>query len=187
MRFLLAATALAASLSLIPTGAFAQGVSAGSTLNGTIAQDVSSKDAHVGQAVTLKNVNSADGSGQVAGATMLGHVTSVQRAGQGRPGKVEVTFDRLDLRNGNSYHVQSHVTHLEVQTKNNTLKEAGGAVAGMLVGNYLGKVIGVGGGGLVGAASGYFLAKNNRENVTVPKGSVVSVKLTEVARRQAAR
>ena len=185
MRFLFTAAALVAALSFTSVGASAQALGVGTMLNGTMTQDIGSKDAHVGQTVTLNNVTSADGSGHVVGATMTGRVTAVQRAAQGRPGKVEVTFDRLSTADGHSYAIQSHVTNLTVKTKSNALKEAGGAVAGMLVGNYLGKVIGVKGGGLAGAASGYFLAKNNRENVTVPKGSVVTVKLTEVARRQA--
>jgi len=185
MRILLAAAALAAAMSFTAVGASAQAVGVGTTLNGTMAQDLGSKDAQVGQAVTITNVTSADGSGKIVGATMYGHVTAVQRAGQGRPGKVEIAFDKLTLANGDSYAVQGQVTNLSVKTKSNALKEAGGAVAGMLVGNYLGKVVGLKAGGLVGAAGGYFLAKNNRENVSVPKGSVVTVKLTEVARRQA--
>ncbi|MDE2573424.1 MAG: hypothetical protein KGM44_12995 [bacterium] len=187
MRFGLAAAILAMAVSFTSVGAWAQSVGVGTQLNGTMTQDLSSKDAQVGQTITLSNVTSADGSGGVVGATMYGHVTAVQRAGQGRPGKVEIAFDRLNTAGGNVYSVQGQVTHLTQKTKSNALKEAGGAVAGMLVGNYLGKVVGVNIGGLAGAAGGYFLAKNNRQNVTVPKGSVVTVKLTEVARRQAVR
>lgn len=184
MRFLLAAIALATAVAFTAVGASAQ-VGVGMTLHGTMTQTLDSKSAQVGQTVTLSNVSSSGGS--ITGATMYGHVTSVQRAGQGRPGKITIAFDRLNTANGNSYAVQGQVTNLQVQTKSNALKEAGGAVAGMLVGNYLGKVIGVNWGGLVGATGGFFLAKNNRENVTVPQGTVVSVRLTEVTRRQASR
>ncbi|TAM85779.1 hypothetical protein EPN42_14430 [bacterium] len=187
MRFLFTAAALVAALSFTSVGASAQALGVGTSLNGTMAQDIGSKDAKVGQTVTITNVSSADGSNRVSGATMYGHVSAVQRASQGKPGRIEIMFDKLNTANGNSYAVQGQVTHLDVKTKSNALKEAGGAVAGMLVGNYLGKVVGIKGGGLAGAAGGYFLAKNNRENVTVPKGSVVTVKLTEVARRQASR
>ena len=185
MRFLLTAAALAATLAFTAVGASAQTVTTGTSLNGALSQSLDSGKAQVGQPVTLTNVTSADGSGRIVGATMYGHVSAVQRAGQGRPGRIEIQFDRLTTSDGTSYTVQGQVTNLTAKAKSNTLKEVGGAVAGMLAGNYLGKLIGVNVGGLAGAAGGYFLAKNNRTNVVVPQGSLVTVRLTEVARRQA--
>jgi uncharacterized membrane protein len=76
------------------------------------------------------------------------------------------------------------VTQLQAQTKNNGLKEAGGALAGMLVGNAITKTIfGIAGGGLVGAVGGFLIAKNNRENMTIPANSTVTVRVAG-ARRQ---
>jgi hypothetical protein len=73
---------------------------------------------------------------------------------------------------------------MAAKTKSNVLKEAGGALAGMLAGNAVGKMVGVGAGGLIGAAGGFLIAKNSRENMTVAAGSVVNVEL-QAARRQA--
>jgi hypothetical protein len=69
-------------------------------------------------------------------------------------------------------------------TKNNALKEVGGALGGMIVGNVLGKAVGINGGGLAGAAGGFLLAKNSKQNMSIPAGSVVTVQL-QSARRQA--
>lgn len=161
-------------------------LTSGSLLNGTISQSYSSRTAQVGQAVALRNVTSDDGSGSVTGGTLYGTVVSVQRAGQGRAGRIAFRFTRLVTGRGASYAVDASVTQMQANTKNNALKEAGGAVAGMLVGNMLGKsLLHVGGGGFVGAAGGFLLAKNNKQDVTVSAGSIVQVRINSVTRRQA--
>lgn len=160
-------------------------LTSGSLLNGTLNQNLSSNHAYVGEPVTLSNVTSDDGSGSVVGGTLYGSVTSVEKAGQGRPGKISMNFTRLVTRSGATYAVSTTVTKTQTVTKNNALKEAGGAVAGMLVGNMIGKTIfHVGGGGIVGAAGGFLLAKNNRSDVNIPAGTVVQVQVITVVRRQ---
>jgi hypothetical protein len=160
---------------------------AGAQYAGIVTTTVDSGTATVGQPVTLTRVTSEDGS--VSGARMFGTVTRVVRAGQGRNAQVQMTFTRLVLPSGASYAIDGVVTGAQVQTKNNALKEVGGAVAGMIVGNIIGKTIfhaATGIGGFLGAAGGYLIAKNNRANVTVPQGSAVRVTLRSV-RRQAIR
>jgi uncharacterized membrane protein YebE (DUF533 family) len=120
---------------------------------------------------------------------MYGTVTRVVRPGQGRNAQVQMTFTRLVMPSGATYAIDGVVTGAQVQTKNNALKEVGGAVAGMIVGNIIGKTIfhaATGIGGFLGAAGGYLIAKNNRANVSVPQGSAVRVTLRSV-RRQAVR
>lgn len=160
---------------------------AGAQYAGVITTSVSSNHAVVGQSVTLSNVTAEDGS--VRGAHMYGTVTHVVPAGQGRPAQIQMTFTRLVLPSGASYAIDGVVTGMQAQTKNNALKEVGGAVAGMIVGNIIGKTIfhaATGIGGFLGAAGGYLIAKNNRQNVVVPSGSAVRVTLRSV-RRQAIR
>jgi hypothetical protein len=182
MRHLLALAALALSVVSFTGIADAQ-VSAGMDLAGVINQNLSSNHAYVGQPVTLRNVSSESGS--IRGATMYGTVTKAVPAGQGRPGQVQLRFTRLVLSNGATYAVDGVVSGMQAQTKNNALKEVGGALAGMLVGNAIGKTIfHTGLGGFIGAAGGYLIAKNNRQNVNVPAGSAVRVTLRS-ARRQA--
>jgi hypothetical protein len=180
----MAIAVLAVIVSASVTGAQAA-LTTGSLLNGTITDNYSSNHAYVGQSVVLTNVTSDDGSGSVVGGKLYGHVSEVQPAGQGRPGKIAFRFVTLVLRNGATYSVDGYVTQMQVQTKNNAAKEAGGALAGMLIGNAIGKTLFHSSlGGVVGATGGFLLAKNNHQNVNVDAGTVVQVQLNSVVRRQ---
>lgn len=186
MRHLFATAAAVLSFFMVAQVASAAPY-AGAQYAGIITTSVNTGNASVGQSVTLTNVTSEDGS--VKGARMYGRVTRVVRAGQGRPAQLQMTFTRLVLSNGTTYAINGVVTGMQAQTKSNALKEIGGAVAGMIVGNIIGKTIfhaGNGMGGFLGAAGGYLVAKNNKENMTVPQGSAVRVTLRSV-RRQATR
>lgn len=186
MRQLIASAAALASILMVAQVASAAPY-AGAQYAGTITKTVDTKNAYVGEPVTLTHVTSQDSS--VAGAKMYGSVTHLVRAGQGRPAQLQMTFTKLVLSNGSTYAIDGVVTGMQAQTKNNALKEVGGAVAGMIVGNIIGKTIfhaGTGIGGFLGAAGGYLVAKNNRENMTVPSGSAVRVTLRTV-RHQARR
>ncbi len=174
--------ATVAAMLLLQGPAFAQ-PSTGQQLRGFIRNSVDSKSAYVGQTVYVDNVASSDGS--VQNATLRGRVSAVQHAGQGTPGKIQLHFSSLVLHNGRSYYVDGQVSQMNANTKSNALKEAGGAVAGMLVGNAIFKTLFHSSlGGAVGAAGGFLVAKNNKENMTVPAGSVISVYLASVSLRQ---
>jgi hypothetical protein len=182
MRHLLTAAMLVASVLAITPIASAAPV-AGTQYAGTITKSVDSGSAYVGEPVTITHVSSE--AGDVAGATMTGTVTKVVKAGQGRPAQLQMTFTRLRLRDGSTYAIDGVVTGMQANTKNNALKEAGGALAGMLVGNMIGKTIfHASGGGFLGAVGGFLVAKNSRQNMSVPAGSTVRVTLRS-ARRQA--
>ena len=184
MRQLLALAALAVSVTTF-TGVASAAPVAGTQLAGTITQSISSNHAYVGEPVTLRHVTSSGG--DVSGATMYGTVTQVVPAGQGRPAQLKLHFTKLVLPSGATYGVDGVVTGMQANTKNNALKEAGGALAGMLVGNMIGKtVFHTGAGGFLGAAGGFLIAKNSRQNMEIPSGSAVRVTL-RAARRQATR
>ncbi|HTU69800.1 MAG TPA: hypothetical protein VMF11_05720 [Candidatus Baltobacteraceae bacterium] len=181
-------TALSATIAFVCAATIAANaaLTSGTLLNGTIDGNFSSNHAYIGEPVTVSNVTNDDGSGSVVGGRLYGYVAEVQPAGQGRPGKIRFHFTKLVTRRGVVYAIDSRVTGVKVQTKNNALKEVGGALGGMLVGNAIGKMLfHVGGFGLLGAAGGFLLAKNNRQNVNVPAGSIVQVQLLSVTRRQA--
>lgn len=186
MRHLYASAATVLSILLLTQAALSAPY-AGEQYAGVINTTINTSNAYVGEHVALDHVTSQNGS--VSGAHMYGTVTHVVRAGQGRPAQLQMTFTRLTLANGSSYAIDGIVTGMKAQTKNNALKEAGGAIAGMIVGNIVGKTIfhaSTGIGGFLGAAGGYLIARNNRENMSVPAGSAVRVTLRSV-RRQARR
>jgi hypothetical protein len=171
---------VAAALAVVPLSAAAQ-ISPGIQLSGTIDQNISSGNAQIGGRVTVSNVHSQDN--DINGAVLYGHVDDVQAASQGRAGKIEITWDKLRTRSGNSYAINARTVSMQVNTKNNTLNEAGGAVAGMIIGNILGKKLGTNGGGLVGAAGGYMYGHNAKQNVTIPANSVVTVQVLRAYRQ----
>lgn len=184
MRFRTAAAALCGLMFMTALVAQAQ-VAQGTLLDGTIDGNYSSNHAYSGEAVTVSNVTS-DSGGYIRNGTLYGYVSEVQKASQGRPGKIRFRFTKLVAGNGAVYAIDSRVTQMKEVTKNNAAKEAGGALAGMLVGNAIGKTLfGASGGGIVGAAGGFLLAKNNREDVNVSAGSYVQVEILSVTRRQA--
>ncbi|MFN2528955.1 MAG: hypothetical protein ABR584_09605 [Candidatus Baltobacteraceae bacterium] len=176
----LRAGAIALSLVFIPFIAAAQ-LTPGTTLTGTLDQDINSQNAVVGQGFTISNAHSSNYN--INGATIYGHVADVQRAGQGTPGKIELAIDKVNTRSGNVYAATGYVAQANVQTKSNATKEAVGAIAGAVVGNILTHGGGKTAGTLAGAAGGYLLAKNNKAAVTIGAGSTVSVQLSS-SRRQ---
>jgi hypothetical protein len=172
----LTALAAAVMLAVAPIAALAQ-LSPGTILSGTFDQNLSSNHAQVGDPVSISNAHNDNNN--INGAKVYGHVASVQPAGQGRPGQITFSFDRVVTRSGNTYTIQSYPTSVNVQTKSNAGKELGGAAAGALVGGLLGHGVGA----LIGAAGGAVVAKNNRQNVLVPQGSAISIRIVR-SRRQ---
>jgi hypothetical protein len=156
-------------------------IGAGTVLTGTIDRDLNSKTVQVGQTFLITDVHSSNH--DINGATIYGHVAGVQRAGMGTNGKVELAVDKINTRSGNIYQLTGVVTNAQVNTKSNAGKEAGAAAAGALVGGLLGRgALGA----VLGGGGGYLIAKNSRENVDVPQGSLVQVQINSatIVRRQ---
>ena len=178
---------LTAVLGLTPIGALAQTspLSPGTELTGTMDQTISSSSAHVGDTFKISNVTSANGTGAVTDATIYGHVDAVTTAGQGRNAAIRLAFDRVQLFNGKRFTLAARPTHVKVVTKSNATREGVGAIVGDLLGNFVGKVIGASVLGPLGLIGGYLVAKNARQNVTIPQNSLVTLEVL-TARRQAA-
>jgi hypothetical protein len=141
-------------------------------------RELNSKSAQVGETFKLLSVHTSNH--DINGATLYGHVTHVQHAGQGTPGKIELAVDKVNTASGSIYKVSGEVVNVKVNTKSNAGKEALSAGGGALVGG----LIGGGTGALIGAAGGFLVAKNNRQNVTIPQGSLVTVEISQVSKVQ---
>jgi hypothetical protein len=165
-----------ALFAVLPLAALAQ-LTPGTTLVGTFDANLSSNHAVVGQPFTISNAHSTNY--DINGATIYGHVASVQSAGQGRPGKITLAYDKVNTRSGNVYQISGYTSNVDMSTKSNTAKTLGGAAAGALVGGLLGHGIGA----LLGAGAGGALAGNNRQNVLIPQGSSISVQIVRVRRQ----
>jgi len=160
----------------VPLAASAS-IGPGSQLSGQLDHVIDSGSASVGDPFRMFNVSSEDGS--ISGATVYGHVSEVQRAGQGARPQVELAFDRLVTASGRTYRLHARVTGMTVKTRNNTGREALGAVGGAL----LGGLIGHGVGAALGAGGGFLYTKNYHTNVSVPAGSTVNIQVTRFARQ----
>ena len=152
-------------------------IAPGTTLVGSIDQAIGSKDAQVGQTFLLTDVHSNNH--DVNGGTVYGHVASVQRAGQGTKAQIQLAYDKVNTRSGNIYQLSARTQSVQVHTKSNAVKEAAATAGGVLVGALVGPVAAV-----VGGGTGFLVAKNSKENVTIPKGSLVNVEVVQ-ARKQA--
>ena len=161
----------------LPLAAAAQ-IAPGTTLTGHIDTGFDSKSAQVGQRFLLHDVHSSNY--DINGATVYGHVSAVQRAGQGTNATISLSVDKINTRSGNIYKVVAYVSDMKVETKSNALKEVGGGAAGALVGGLIGHGVGA----VIGAAGGALYAKNSRENVTIPQGSLVTVQIASSSRVQ---
>jgi hypothetical protein len=169
-------SAVAVLIAGAPLAALAQ-LSPGTTLTGTLDQNLDSKSAQVGQTITISNAHSPNH--DINGAVIYGHVDKVQHAGQGTPGKVHLAFDKVNTRAGNIYQISGYASNMQVQTKSNSTKEIVSSAGGALVGGLLGGGIGA----VLGGGTGYAISKNNRQNVTLPQGSLITVQITQ-SRRQ---
>lgn len=177
-RARIAACAVAAAALLAPAMAPASRVvtlSSGSMVSATMNQTIDSGSARVGQKFTMTVVAPYPRSDQTfAGASLTGHVTNVVAAGQGSNPELAFAIDRISLQNGAQGHPILMVQTQQTQHHNNTTNVAASALAGMFVGNWLGKaVFNSNAGGAVGAVAGALYASNKRTNVSLRQGSQV--------------
>jgi hypothetical protein len=165
-----------ALFAVLPVAALAQ-LTPGTTLVGNMDQNLSSNHAQPGQPITISNAHTTNH--DINGATIYGHVATVQAAGQGTPGKITLAFDKVNTRSGSVYQVSGYASNVDVQTKSNAGKELGAAAAGALVGGLIGHGVGA----IIGAGAGGIYAKNNRQNINIQQGSVITVQIVR-SRRQ---
>jgi outer membrane lipoprotein SlyB len=150
-------------------------LASGATVNAKINQTIDSGSAYAGQKFTMSVVAPyPQNKGAFAGATLYGHVTKVVKAGQGTNAELGFAIDRMVLPNGDAGRPVLMVQSQETQHHNNTVTIALAGLAGMAVGNWIGKaVFNSNAGGAVGAIAGVLYAANSRTNVSLRQGSEV--------------
>ena len=150
-------------------------LASGAMVNAKINQTIDSGSANAGQKFTMTVVAPYPQSNAAfAAATLYGHVTRVVRAGQGTNAELAFAIDRVTLENGDTGRPVLMVQSQETQHHNNTATIALAGLAGMAVGNWIGKAVfnsNIGGG--VGAIAGALYAANSRTNVSLRQGSQV--------------
>ncbi|HZV79027.1 MAG TPA: hypothetical protein VFF60_05360 [Candidatus Binatus sp.] len=164
----------------LPLQASAGTIPSGTTLHTTLNLSLNTKSAYVGQPISLLVTQPyPSGGASLQGSKIYGHVTKVQKAGQGRNPELELTVDSILLAGATQrLPMQAAISKIAPKQGPNVLYGAAGALAGMLVGNWIGKMVGTNAGGAIGVAGGFLLASNNKKDITVPEGSEVSVQLS---------
>jgi len=173
------AAALAITLPLAANAANPLYLNAGAMVTSKINSTIDSGSAHAGDKFNMTVTTPyPSGNGEYASGLLYGHVVQVVSAGQGRSAVLTFAVDRLVLTNGRQGYVNMMLQSQETQRHNNTGNIAMTAVAGMLVGNMLGKtLLNTNLGGAAGLIAGALYANNKKTNVSLRQGSVV---VTEV-------
>lgn len=153
-------------------------LSAGTTIDASVQQDINSKTAQDGQTFTAVTPS---------GSRIRGHLSQVERANLGRKAHLTLNVDTITFSDGTTAPLNAEVIGVGTKKQTNYVQAAGTALGGMIVGNILGKAIGTNVGGLVGLAGGGLLAANTSSNIEVPAGSTIRIKLNAplVVRSQA--
>ena len=181
-----ASAALALTLSLCGI-AGAVTISEGTTINATLASEITSKSAHDGDAfhMTANGIPTSNGA-TANNVTIYGHVTDIVKSSLTKKAHLTLVPDRIRFSNGTTAPIDAKIVDYQKKQKTNIGSVAAEAIGGMLVGNYLGKHIGTNLGGFVGLAGGVLYAANTASDIVVPQGTTVTMKLNApiVIRRQ---
>jgi hypothetical protein len=153
----------------------------GSVINTTLGTALDTGSAYIGQPISLTVQQSAQGAlSALAGATISGKVIDVQAAAQGTNPAIQLAVDSIALAgNVDPQPISAKVLKIDPTPGSMIAKEAGGALAGMLIGNYIGKLYHSNAGGAIGAVGGYLLTANSKSNLRVPAGTPVTLQLTD--------
>ena len=177
---IIASTAAALAV-VLPMAAFAAPVylNAGAMVTSKINQTIDSGSAHAGDKFSLTMTTPYPAANaQYSNAQMYGHVVHVVSAGQGQNAELTFAIDRVVMASGRQGNVSMLLQSQETQRHNNLSNVALTAVAGMLVGNAIGKTLFKSNlGGAAGLIAGALYANNKKTNVSLRQGSVV---VTEV-------
>jgi hypothetical protein len=150
----------------------------GSVINATLNNDVNTGSAYVGQPIALTVQSGGDA--RLNGSTIYGKVADVQAAYQGTNPQLDIAIDSIKLAgSADQQPIAAKVVKIDPRKGSILAKQAGGTLAGMLIGNWIGKSIDSNIGGAVGAVGGYMLTSNSKANFDVPAGSPVVLELTD--------
>ena len=169
-------------------------VPAGTQLSLALSSDLSTKTAQPGDRVTARLTSDVLVDGRVAlaqGTVVSGQVTDVV-SGSRKIGGVPtlgMRFEQIELPGGGSLPIAGVVTEKgRSDTGRDTAKIVGGAAAGAILGNQIGKddkgkVIG----GILGGAIGAVAAQRTGAEVQLPAGTALSIGLTSALEVTVAR
>ena len=156
----------------------------GTDVYATLQQTLDTKSSKVGDPVTMTvtavSPETAPDAAALQGAMIRGHVAQVYGATPTKKAYVGIAFDTITLADGRTYPFPAKITALQKKKRINIAQAAGEVLAGMVVGNIIGKGIGTPAGGAIGAMGGVVYASQMSQNFRIPQGSTVKMRTIDV-------
>ena len=183
-----------ALMALLPVAASAatMTIPAGTEFNATLDNSINTATANVGDGFTAHvQPPYPYGNAVFTNAVINGEIVNVQRAGQGKKPALEVRFTTIHFYDGSSAPIDGYLVASQQRTQQKSgARVVATTLAGMLVGNALGKVLFGSSsrmGGWVGAAGGFLVGQNYQANLEIPQNAQMTVRLRRsmAVRRQA--
>ena len=174
---LIAAIAFVAG-SLMPARA---DIPPGTDISATLQGSLDSRTSKVGDAVLMKvTASPAHSEAETAldGAIIRGHVSEAVGATPTKKAYIGIAFDTITLADGRTYPFPAKIMAFQKQQRTNAGQAAGEILAGMIVGNIIGKGVVSPMGGAVGAMGGVVYASQMSKNFRIPENSTVKMRTT---------
>lgn len=164
--------AVLAIVGFLATATFARAMDvnfpAGATIDATVRREIDSKTARDGQRFTAFTSS---------GSRVDGHLSEVQRADFGRKAHLKLNVDTIAFADGTSMTLDAEVIGVGEKRQTKYTQAAGTVLGGMILGNIVGKNLGTNVGGLLGIAGGALLAANTSQDIVVPAGAAIRIRL----------
>ena len=125
--------------------ALTSSVSAGTTFDAKLQDDLSSAKNHDQDRFSLKEQNHLfSGNSLLKGSVIEGHLENVTKAARGQKASLHVVLDDILLSNGTRQPIDASLvnTKLETKTQGHALRNVATVVGGAVAGHYLGKKTG---------------------------------------------
>jgi hypothetical protein len=156
-------------------------VPTGTTFNTDLQEQISTGKNRNNDRFTLRIKNGSIGKyATLKDAQIQGHLENVFKAARGKKAKLNLVFDQITLKNGDSYPLDVTLvnTQVETKTKGKFLQNTGIILGGVAAGKFLGDKAKVKHGALAGgAAATAFVLSSPGGEVVLKKGTDIKLKL----------
>ena len=153
-------------------------VKQGTTFDGKLDKEVSSKTAKDGDTFTLTEADTmVKKDAALHGAVIEGHLAGITAAGVGKKPGMTIVFDDIKMPDGTTAPINVQLMNVGAfDAKSHHWRTAGMMIAGAMAGHMAAKAAGKSHGGLMGAAGGYLLSQQIKSDIDVKPGTMIEVK-----------
>lgn len=157
-------------------------VSAGTTFDAKLQDDLSSAKNHDQDRFSLKEQNHLfSGNSLLKGSVIEGHLENVTKAARGQKASLHVVFDDILLSDGNRQPIDATLVNTKLETKmqGHAVRNVATVIGGAVAGHYLGKKTGARHGTALGAtAAAAYVFTSPGGDIVLHRGTDFKIKLT---------